>query len=154
MPVPAGKTSELLVRLALDAGVRVRSDRLIEDLWDADAVCTSAATRCSRRSPSCAVPWETGPPSPAATVATASPSTRPRSTPSPCCARRRDASHLLDVGDDRGAAALSASTLAMYRGDEVLPGAGDWAAPHRARLDAARLTLARDRAGGAAAVSW
>ena len=48
--VPAGKTTELLVRLALDAGSRVRVDVLLEDLWPATA---RAATPCSRRSPSC-----------------------------------------------------------------------------------------------------
>ena len=38
LAVPAGKTTELLVRLALDAGVLVRSERLIEDLWSEQAV--------------------------------------------------------------------------------------------------------------------
>ena len=33
LTVPAGKTTEVLVRLALDAGSRVRADTLIEDLW-------------------------------------------------------------------------------------------------------------------------
>jgi len=31
--VPAGRATELLIRLALDAGVAVRTERLIEDLW-------------------------------------------------------------------------------------------------------------------------
>ena len=33
LDLPAGKTAELLARLALDAGARVRADVLIEDLW-------------------------------------------------------------------------------------------------------------------------
>ena len=33
LPVPSGKTTEVLVRLALDAGRPVRADRLIDDLW-------------------------------------------------------------------------------------------------------------------------
>jgi DNA-binding SARP family transcriptional activator len=33
VPIPGGKTTELLVRLALLAGVRVRTERLIDDLW-------------------------------------------------------------------------------------------------------------------------
>ena len=33
LDVPAGKTTELLARLALDAGGRVRVDALLEDLW-------------------------------------------------------------------------------------------------------------------------
>ena len=32
-PVPSGLTSELLVRLALDAGRPVRAERLVEELW-------------------------------------------------------------------------------------------------------------------------
>src|SRR4051794_15941271 len=35
--LPAGKTTELLVRLALDAGVRVRGEALLEDLWGGSA---------------------------------------------------------------------------------------------------------------------
>ena len=31
--VPGGKTAELLVRLALEAGTFVRADRLLDDLW-------------------------------------------------------------------------------------------------------------------------
>ena len=33
LDVPAGKTTELLARLALDAGRRVRVDALLEELW-------------------------------------------------------------------------------------------------------------------------
>jgi len=33
LSVPGGKTSEVLVRLALEAGVLVRTDRLVDDLW-------------------------------------------------------------------------------------------------------------------------
>ena len=46
--IPAGKTSELLVRLALDAGVFVRTDRLVDDLWSADAVHTRRNTLQSK----------------------------------------------------------------------------------------------------------
>ena len=38
VPVRPGKTTELLVRLALEAGVMVRTERLIEDLWADEAV--------------------------------------------------------------------------------------------------------------------
>jgi DNA-binding SARP family transcriptional activator len=37
LTVPAGKTTEVLVRLALDAGVQVSSERLIEDVWAGEA---------------------------------------------------------------------------------------------------------------------
>jgi DNA-binding SARP family transcriptional activator len=40
----AGKATELLVRLALDAGVLVRTDRLIEDLWEQQARDTARNT--------------------------------------------------------------------------------------------------------------
>ena len=48
VPVPGGKTAELLVRLALDAGLVVRTERLIEDLWAAGAVGTRRNTLQSK----------------------------------------------------------------------------------------------------------
>ena len=33
VPVPGGKTAELLVRLALEPGLVVRADRLVDELW-------------------------------------------------------------------------------------------------------------------------
>ena len=44
IPVRAGKTTELFVRLALEAGSMVRTDRLIEDLWAEDAAVTARNT--------------------------------------------------------------------------------------------------------------
>src|SRR5436309_2254053 len=46
--VPGGKTSELLVHLALEAGLLVRTDRLVEDLWGASAVSTRPNTLQSK----------------------------------------------------------------------------------------------------------
>ena len=48
VPVPGGKTSELLVRLALEAGTFVRADRLVEDVWAEDAVNTRRNTLQSK----------------------------------------------------------------------------------------------------------
>ena len=48
VPVPGGKTAELLVRLALEAGVAVRADRLIDDLWADAAVDTRRNTLQSK----------------------------------------------------------------------------------------------------------
>ena len=45
--LPTGKTTEVLVRLALDAGRVVSVDRLIEDVW-ADAVNTGRNTLQSK----------------------------------------------------------------------------------------------------------
>ena len=46
--VPAGKPTELLVRLALSAGEMVPKESLLEDLWGVDAVATSANTMQSK----------------------------------------------------------------------------------------------------------
>ena len=89
--VPGGKTSELLVRLALDAGVLVRTDRLVEDLWAADAVDTRRNTLQSkvaklRRAlgdPAAVVSGDGG------YALAVEP---PTSTPSPCCAHASAAS--------------------------------------------------------------
>ena len=153
VPVPGGKTSELLVRLALEAGRFVRADRLVDDLWAGAADPPQHAAVEDRQ----AAPGARG---------SAGDRQRRRRLQARRRARRgrrarvlRDAataSRLLDAGDDRGAAELSASALERYRG-EVLPApAGDWAAPHRARLDEARMKLvetqfsARLRLGDAA----
>ena len=48
LAVPGGKTSELLVRLALDAGELVRTDRLLDDLWAAGGVTTRRNTLQSK----------------------------------------------------------------------------------------------------------
>jgi DNA-binding SARP family transcriptional activator len=49
LTVPGGRTAELLVRLALDAGVFVRAGRLVDDLWAETAVTTRRATLLARR---------------------------------------------------------------------------------------------------------
>ena len=139
--VPSGKASELLVRLALEAGELVRADRLVDDLWASRAVDTRRNTLQSK-------------------VAMLR-----RALGDPSVITSRDGGYALAVEpfevdalavmgnaaaasrsarcvDDRGAADLCASTLALYRG-EVLQAAGDgdWVHPHRARLEEARLKL-------------
>jgi DNA-binding SARP family transcriptional activator len=145
VPVPAGKTSELLVRLALEAGRLVRTDRLVDDLWAAGAVTTRRNTLQTKISklrralgdPSVIVAGDGG-----YTLAVA---------PSDVDAlavsgRAAAASRLLDAGDERGAADLCASTLRMYRGDVLhAAGDGDWVRPHRARLEETRLELVQTR---------
>ncbi len=140
LPVPGGKASELLVRLALEAGLFVRTDRLVDELWHG-AVDTrrntlqSKVTRLRRAFEDPLV------------IVSADGGYRLAVEPSQVDAlvALRDtaaAARLLDAGDDRGAADLSASTLRLYRGD-LLQGAGDgdWAVPHRTRLDEARMKL-------------
>jgi predicted ATPase/DNA-binding SARP family transcriptional activator len=139
--VPAGKTSELLVRLALEAGSPVRTDRLVEDLWGDDSVRTSRNTvqskiaklRRALGDPPVIVGGDGGYTlnvDPFDVDALAAPT------------RAAEAGALLDSGDDQGAADLCASTLQMFRGDLLAAaGDGDWVIPHRARLDEARMQL-------------
>ena len=129
------------MRLALDAGVLVRADRLVDDLWGAAAIRTSRNTLQSkiarlRRAlgePPVVVSGEGGytlvvDPSDVDALAVLH--------------HANVAVGLLETGDNRGAADLCASTLTMFRGD-VLAGAGDgeWVTPHRTRLEEARLKL-------------
>ena len=129
VPVPGGKTSELLVRLALEAGTFVRADRLVEDVWAEDAVNTRRNTLQSkiaklRRAfgdPQVIVSGDGG-----YTLAV-------EPSEVDALAVLRDtaaAADLLDAGDDRGAADLSASALERYRGD-LLQGAGTATGPPR-----------------------
>ena len=156
--IPAGKTAELLVRLALEAGELVSSDRLIEDLWATDGLQTRRNTLQSK-----VVKLR-------------------RALGDPAVVDSRDGGYRLVVdrshvdalaaidgaaaardahaaGDDRRAVELCASMLARF-GSDPLVGAGDgaWAAPYRARLDATRRQLietwcaARLRLGAPSAV--
>ena len=141
VPVPGGKTSDLLVRLALEAGLFVRTDRLVDDLWGAvDTRRNTLQSKVAKLRRAFGDPLA---------IAHGEGGYRLAVEPSEvdALAALRDsvaASRLLDAGDDRGAADLSASTLELYRGD-VLPAAGEWAGPHRARLDEARMTLVETR---------
>ena len=141
LAVPAGKSSELLVRLALDAGRPVSTDRLIDDLWGDDAVTTRRNTLQSkiaklRRAlgdPSVIVATDYG-----YTLAI---------EPDAVDVKRviecgQTATALLNDGDFAATVECCAAALAMYRGP-VLPGAGDgdWVTAHRARLEAAQLAL-------------
>ena len=141
VPVPAGKTSELVVRLALEPGELVRADRLVEDLWATDGVSARRNTLQSkitmlRRAlgdPALITSRDGGyalavEPSDVDALAALSATTT--------------ASGLFEAGDDVGAADLCASTLRLYRGDVLqAAGDGDWVTPYRARLDEARMTL-------------
>ena len=137
--LPGGKTSELLVRLALDAGVRVSSDRLIEDLWADEAVRTGRNTLQSKVSrlrralqrPDLVVSDDGG-----YRLALDADDVDALAVPR----RGLEAARLLQAGDLGQAIRVCRETLAMYRGD-VLAGTGEWAVPHRARLEAAQLAL-------------
>jgi predicted ATPase/DNA-binding SARP family transcriptional activator len=131
----------LVVRLALEAGVFVRADRLVDDLWGAGGLSTRRNTLQSKiamlrralgdppviksRDGGYALTVDSSDVDALATLGFAA-----------------TASRLLDTGDDRGAAELSASTLKLYRGDVLQSaGDGDWVNPHRARLEETRMKL-------------
>jgi predicted ATPase/DNA-binding SARP family transcriptional activator len=138
LPVPRGKTSELVVRLALDAGTSIGADRLVDDLWTAGGRSTRRNTLQSKIAmlrkafgdPTVISSHGGGyalavEPSDVDAVA--------------ALAAVVTASGLLDAGDVRRASDLSASTLKLYRGDLLqAAGDGEWADPHRVRLEEAR----------------
>jgi predicted ATPase/DNA-binding SARP family transcriptional activator len=139
--VPGGKTSDLLVRLALEAGQVVRADRLVDDLWADGAVNTRRNTlqtkiaklRRALGDPLVIVSGDGG-----YKLAVES-----RDVDALVVLRNVvTASRLLDAGDSRGADDLCASTMKLFSG-EILQGAGDgeWVDPHRARLVEARVRL-------------
>ncbi|MCW0215838.1 MAG: AfsR/SARP family transcriptional regulator [Pseudonocardia sp.] len=138
--VPSGLSTELLVRLAVEAGRPVRAERLVEDLWPGGTRLNTLQAKVSqlrRALGSPAVPGGAG----GYTLAV-----------DPGGVDALEALRLADVGatqlaanDAAGAAATCRQGLAPF-GAEVLPAAGEaaWVLPHRARLEEARLRLTED----------
>ncbi len=136
-----GKVGELLVRLALDAGVTVRTDRLIDDLWAGEAHGTSrnalqAMVSRLRR---------------ALGVADLVVGSRAGYTLD-VDRRAVDAFEVVDLAERAAAfrrtgnpaAALDTCGTALeFFGGQTLSGGGDgdWAIPHRHRLEEVRLGL-------------
>ncbi|MCW3010230.1 MAG: transcriptional activator domain [Solirubrobacterales bacterium] len=145
VPIPGGKTGELLVRLALDAGTFVRTDLIVEDLWAESAVTTRRNTLQSKVARLRRALGEPG------VIVSGDGGYTLAVDPSDVDALSvlRDtaiAGDLLDAGEDRRAAERSASALGRFHG-ELLRGAGAWATPYRSRLDDARLELVETRFG-------
>jgi predicted ATPase/DNA-binding SARP family transcriptional activator len=142
--VPRGRASELLVRLALEAGSLVSAERLVEDLWVGTAQVTRRNTLQSkiamlRRAlgPTAIVSRQGG----YALVVEAS-----RVDALAVLRQSVAAMRLRDEDDAQGAADLSAATLTLFRGGHAsvgLEAAGDaeWADVHRTRIDEARSAL-------------
>jgi predicted ATPase/DNA-binding SARP family transcriptional activator len=141
--LPGGKTTELLVRLALDAGVTVRAERLIEDLWgESDGTekntLHSKVSMLRRALEDAAV--VTGgrngytlnvDPSAVDAIEIQ----RVASIAKECSAR----------GDYRAAVDACGRALEMFRGDILSDaGDGDWVIPHRTRLEEVQLGLVHD----------
>src|SRR3954465_7797244 len=141
--LPSGLTTELLVRLALDAGRPVRAERLVEDLWPG-ATGLRPNTLQGKVSQ---LRHALG--DPAALTG------GPEGYTLAVHPGRVDALHALRLADEgvaplpAGNAPAAAATcregLALF-GAEVLPAAGgaDWVLPHRVRLEEARLRLLED----------
>ncbi|MEO8266610.1 MAG: BTAD domain-containing putative transcriptional regulator [Ilumatobacteraceae bacterium] len=142
--LPGGKTTELLVRLALEAGGTVRSERLIDELWDDEAVSTAKNTLQSKVSQLRRALGD-----PALVVGgSAGYSLAIESSAVDALEVIRLAeltATLLRGGDASEAHRAGSAALALFRG-EVLADAGDaeWLRPHRARLDEVHAQLIED----------
>ncbi|GAA1862862.1 BTAD domain-containing putative transcriptional regulator [Pseudonocardia ailaonensis] len=142
VPVPTGLTTDLLVRLALDAGTPVRVDRLLADLWpDEPGVrpnTLQAKVSQLRRALGDAALVPGG----------AEGYRLAEATVDAHEARRLEdeGTALLAAGDRTGAAAACRAGAALF-GPEILAGVqGSWAEPYRAALQEVRLRLAEDGA--------
>ncbi|CUR57922.1 putative Transcriptional activator domain [metagenome] len=141
LAVPAGKSSELMVRLALEPGELVRADRLVNDLWGAAG---GSARRNTLQSKVTMLRKALG----AASEITSRDGGYSLAVHSAnvdafaAVGSTANALRLLDAGDVRAAADLCTSALSLFRG-EVLPGAGDgdWVRAHRTRLEETRISL-------------
>jgi predicted ATPase/DNA-binding SARP family transcriptional activator len=139
--VPAGKPAELLARLALEAGTVVDAGRLLDDLWGG-----AATRRNTLQSKAAMLRRALGDPS---LVGGVDGGYVLRADPGGVDALRvaeesAAAAARLAAGDARGAAEMGARALARFRG-ELLAAAGDWAEPHRTRLQELRTALLETR---------
>ena len=141
VPVRRGKTAEVLVRLALEAGVMVRTETLIEDLWADEAMSTARNTLQTKVS---RLRKELG--DPALVTGTNVGYTLevdPSAVDALAVLRLADqASVFRGAGDPAAALETCTAALAMFGGDILLgAGDGDWVIPYRTRLEEVRLDL-------------
>ena len=138
-PVPTGRTTELLIRLALEGGRPVRAQRLAEDLWPGGAQPNTLQVKVSqlRRALGGAAAVPSGPAGYALVADTVDAREAIRLA-------AEGAARLAD-GDPEAAATACRAGLRLFD-TEVLPAAGDgdWVAPHRVRLTEVRLRLTED----------
>jgi predicted ATPase/DNA-binding SARP family transcriptional activator len=145
LPVPSGKPAEVLVRLALDAGRSVSAERLIEDLWGDAAAATGRNTLQSKVSQ---LRRALGDP---ALISGAGGGYTLELDPGRVDALRvaglaAAAAAARRSGDPGSALEAATEALGLFRG-AILPdaGDGDWARPHRTRLEEVRLGLLEER---------
>ena len=144
LQLPGGKTSELLVRLALEAGRTVRPERLIDDLWGDQGFLTAKNTLQSKVSqlrralgdPLLVVSGSAG----------YSLAIEASAVDALEVIRLAElTATLLHAGESSEALRSSSAALAMFRGD-VFADAGDaeWLRPHRVRLQEVHEQLIED----------
>ena len=145
VPVPGGKTAELLVRLALEAGTPVRAERLLDDLWPdevhgaAPNTLQSKVSRLRRAVGDAAVVQGGG--------AGYTLVVDPLDVDAVLVLRLAEqVAALRGSGDPAQVVETCDRALALFRG-ELLPGAGDaaWSHPYRLRLEEVRVGLVEDR---------
>ncbi|MFN0027120.1 MAG: AfsR/SARP family transcriptional regulator [Acidimicrobiales bacterium] len=140
LAVPGGKTAEVLVRLALEAGVVVRAERLVEDLWSDQAVHTKPNTLQSKIT---RLRRALGQPSPVLSIDHGyGLQIDPAEVDAVAVLQAVAASaRMLERHEDRAVRDRCATALARFRGD-ILPAAtGVWAESWRAQLEQARVAL-------------
>ena len=136
LPLPRGKTTELLVRLAVEPRVPVRADTVVEDLWGRPVDRNTLQAKVSQlrgalgdrdlvRVTGDAYYLDVAPDTVDAVRATALAS----------------ASSAAD--DPAARAGYAEQGVALFRGDPLV-GQGDWASPYRTALDQVRWSLTED----------
>src|SRR3954468_11799665 len=141
--VPTGRTTEVLVRLALEAGQPVRAEKIIDDLWD--DTTTGKNTLQSKVSQ---LRRALGDPE-SVTAGHAGYTLNVAPGQIDALAVQELAEAVADArrsGDDEGTVHRATEALALFRGEVLADaGDGDWARPHRTRLEEVRLGLLEDR---------
>ncbi|ABL79541.1 transcriptional activator domain (plasmid) [Nocardioides sp. JS614] len=143
LTLPSGKTTEVLVRLALDAGRPVRTDRIIEDLWG-----DAATGRNTLQSKVSQLRRALGDPSlvTSGTGGYTLDVDPDRVDALQVVGLAASATAARRAGDPATALEISTEGLELFRGEVLVDaGEGDWLLPHRARLEEVRLGLLEDQ---------
>ena len=139
VPVPSGRTTEVLVRLALEAGRSVRAEQILDELWAGSEGRNTLQSKVSqlRRALGGAAPVSFGLGGYRLNVDDVDLLAVERLAGQVAEARR--------AGNPEIVRERAAAALAHFRG-EVLQGAGDgaWLEPHRRRWEEVRLGLVED----------
>src|SRR5215207_5471058 len=142
--LPGGKTTELLVRLALEPGRTVRSERVIDDLWGDEGVATAKNTLQSKVSQ---LRRAIGDPNLVKGGAVGySLALDPSAVDAiEVCRLAELTSTSLAAGEHCEALRSGSAALEMFRGEILVDaGEGEWMRPHRARLAEVHEQLVED----------